>query len=92
MVFIFLAYSFLLLIFFFLNIFLKLINFLAALGLSCCVWALSSCGDQRLFIAVHGLLIAVASLCRRAQAPRHPGFSSCCLAALQYVESSHSRA
>ena len=37
--------------------------FLAALGLRCCVGALSSCGEWGLlFIAVHGLLIAVASL------------------------------
>ena len=37
--------------------------FLAALGLHCCAWALSSCGKQGLlFIVVRGLLIAVASL------------------------------
>ena len=37
--------------------------FLAALGLHCCAWAFSSCGEQGLlFIAVRGLLIAVASL------------------------------
>ena len=37
--------------------------FLAALGLRCCAWAFSSCGEQGLlFIAVSGLLIAVASL------------------------------
>ena len=40
-------------------IFLNL--FLAALGLRC--WAFSSCGERGLlFIGVHGLLIAVASL------------------------------
>ena len=40
-----------------------LILFLAALGLRCCTWASSSCGEQGLlFIAVRGLLIAVASL------------------------------
>ena len=39
------------------------ILFLAALGLRCCARAFSSCGEQRLhFVAVHGLLIAVASL------------------------------
>ena len=39
------------------------IYFLAALGLRCCAWALSSCGEQGLlFLAVRGLLIAVASL------------------------------
>ena len=37
--------------------------FLAALGLCCCVWAFSSCGEQGLlYVAVHGLLVAVASL------------------------------
>ena len=37
--------------------------FLAALGLHCCVRAFSSCGKQGLlFVAVRGLLIAVASL------------------------------
>ena len=37
--------------------------FTAALGLGCCVQAFSSCGEQGLlFIAVRGLLIAVASL------------------------------
>ena len=37
--------------------------FLAALGLYCCTLAFSSCGERRLlFVAVHGLLIAVASL------------------------------
>ena len=37
--------------------------FLAALGLHCCAWAFSSCGEWGLlFIAVHRLLIAVDSL------------------------------
>ena len=37
--------------------------FLAALGLCCCMWAFSSCGEWELvFVAVHGLLILVASL------------------------------
>ena len=37
--------------------------FLAALGLHCCVQAFSSCGELGLlFVAVRGLLIAVASL------------------------------
>ena len=36
--------------------------FLAALGLHCCAWAFSSCGERGLlFIAVCGLLIMVAS-------------------------------
>ena len=37
--------------------------FLAALGLCCCAQAFSNCGKQRLlFVAVRGLLVAVASL------------------------------
>ena len=40
-----------------------LFNFLAALGLRCCARAFSSCSEQGLlFVAVHGLLIVVASL------------------------------
>ena len=46
-------------VFFLKNFFL----FLAALGLHCCGRAFSSCGERGLlFVAVHGLLIAVASL------------------------------
>ena len=45
----------------FLNKFIYL--FLVALGLRCCTWAFSTCGERGLlFVAVHGLLIAVASL------------------------------
>ena len=37
--------------------------FLAALGLHCCAWAFSSCGKwELLFVVVHRLLTAVASL------------------------------
>ena len=47
------------LLFFLIYLFL----FLAALGLRCCAWAFSSCGERGLlFVVVHGLLIAVASL------------------------------
>ena len=43
--------------------------FLAALGLCCCTWAFASCGERGLLlVAVHGLLIVVASLCCRARA------------------------
>ena len=36
---------------------------MAALGLRCCAWAFSSCSERGLlFVAVRGLLIAVASL------------------------------
>ena len=45
---------------FFLFLFL---SFMAVLGLRCCVWAFSSCHERGLlFVAVRGLLIAVASL------------------------------
>ena len=49
---------------FFKNKFIYLIYlFLVALGLRCCEWAFSSCGEWGLlFVVVHGLLIAVASL------------------------------
>ena len=37
--------------------------FVVVLGLRCCMQAFSSCGEQGLlFVVVHGLLIAVASL------------------------------
>ena len=49
--------------FFFIFIFIYLFLFLAALGLRCCAWAFSSCGERGLlFVAVRGLLMAVASL------------------------------
>ena len=45
------------------HIYLFVYLFMAVLGLCYCAWALSSCGEQGLlFIAVCGLLIAVASL------------------------------
>ena len=44
-------------------IYLFIYLFLAVLGLRCCAQAFSSCGEQGLlFIAVHRLLIVVASL------------------------------
>ena len=53
------AFSFL----FFFYKFIYLFLFLAALGLCCCAWAFSSCSEQGLlFVAVRGLLIAVAFL------------------------------
>ena len=43
--------------------FFKINLFLAALGLRCCAQASFSCGERRLlFVAVRGLLTAVASL------------------------------
>ena len=43
-------------------LFFKIYLFLAVLGLHCCVRAFSSCSDQGLlFVAVRGLLLAVAS-------------------------------
>ena len=48
-------------LFFKINVFIYL--FLAALGVRCCAQAFSSCGERGLlFVAVRGLLIAVASL------------------------------
>ena len=50
-------------IFFFFLIYLFNLFILAALGLCCCTRAFSSCGERGLlFVAVHRLLIAVASL------------------------------
>ena len=50
------------LFFFFICLF-YLYLFLAALGLCCCARAFSSCSERELlFIAVHGLLVVVASL------------------------------
>ena len=44
-------------------LFIIIFLFLAALGLRCCAWPSSSCCEPGLlFIAVHGLFIAVASL------------------------------
>ena len=59
--------------------------FLATLSLRCCAWAFSSCGERGLlFVAVCGLLIAVASLvvehglqAHGLQQLWHAGFSSC---------------
>ena len=49
--------------FFKINLFIFIYLVLAALGLSCCAQAFSSCFERGLlFVAVHGLLIAVASL------------------------------
>ena len=49
--------------FFFFLIYLFIYVFLAVLGLPCCTRAFSSCGERGLlFVAVHRLLIAVASL------------------------------
>ena len=57
--------------------------FLAVLGLHCCAQAFSSCGKWGLpFVAVHGLLIAVASLVAQ-HGPRRTGFGSCDSRALE---------
>ena len=57
---------------------------MAALGLCCCMWAFSSCGERGLrFVEVRGLLIVVASRCRaraldvRASVVMACGLSSC---------------
>ena len=47
--------------YFYFILFLKFI--FGCVGVRCCSWAFSSCGEQGLlFVAVRGLLIAVASL------------------------------
>ena len=77
---------------FFINVFIYL--FLAELGLRCWARAFSSCGERGLlFIAVHGLLIAVASLCCGAQAlgvwasvVAARGLSSCSTWALEWTD------
>ena len=51
--------------YFFFNkcIYLFMYLFMAVLGLRCCTWAFSSCGERGLlFVAVRRLLIVVASL------------------------------
>ena len=54
---------------FFPSLYLLTYLFMAALGLCCCAQAFSSCGERwLLFVAVRGLLIAVASLCCGARA------------------------
>ena len=50
-------------LFIYLLFYLFIYLFMAALGLRCCAWAFSSCSEGGLlFVAVRGLLIAVASL------------------------------
>ena len=73
------------------SFFLIYILFLALLGLHCCARAFSSCGERGLlFVAVHGLLIAVASLVvehglqgTRASVVVARGLSSCGSQALE---------
>ena len=88
---------------FFLMIFLNLFIyylFLAALGLRCCAWTFSSCGEQGLlFVAVCELLIVVASRCRaralgaQASVVVAHGLSSCGSRALAHgLSSSGARA
>ena len=51
---------------------------MAVLGLCCCIRTFSSCGERGLlFIAMCGLLIAVASLVAEHTGSRCAGFSSC---------------
>ena len=61
---------------FFLNKFIYL--FMAALGLRCCAWAFSSCGEQGLlFIVVHGLCSGAPALGARASVVVAHRLSSC---------------
>ena len=72
------------------SFFFNFIYFLSALGLRCYVWPFSSCGEWGLlFVAVLGLLIAVASLVAEhglqawgLQQLQHASFSSCSARAL----------
>ena len=62
--------------FFSINLFILLfyfiyLLFLAALGLCCCVWAFSSCGEQGLLFLLRWLLLL------QSAGSRHAGFSSC---------------
>ena len=51
---------------------------MAALDFCCCARAFSSCSERGLlFVAVRGLLIAVASLVVQSTGSRRAGFSSC---------------
>ena len=81
--------------------FLKIYLFLVALGLHCYVQAFSKCSEQRLlFLAVHGLLILMASFITKHRLQAHR-LSSCNtwaqqlwlvgLAAPWHVESSQTR-
>ena len=75
------ASNFIFLFLFFINLFICL--FLAVLGLRCCVQAFSGYGERGLlFVAVSGLLIAVASLIAGTGSKR-AGFSSCGSRALE---------
>ena len=65
------AYAFIFIYYYFLNL------LLAALGLRCCARVFSSCGKRGLlFVAVCGLLVAVASLIQ-SMGSRCAGFRSC---------------
>ena len=80
---------------FFFFLFYLFYLFLAALGLRCCARAFSGCGEQELlFVVVHGLLIAVASLVAEgfsfrwllllwSTGSRRCGLSSCGLQAIE---------
>ena len=58
--------------------------FLAALGLCCCTWAFSSCGEQGLlFLVVRAGFSLRWFLLLRSTGSRHVGFSSCGTQALE---------
>ena len=76
-------------IFYFLNLFILFILFLAALGLRCCARAFSSCGEQGYSslwctgFSLQWLLLL------RSTGSRHAGFGSCGLRVLDYRLSSY---
>ena len=80
---------------FFKNKFIYLINlFLAALGLHCCTWAFSSCGERGLLFIARASHCSGFSCCRaralgaQASVVVARGLSSCGLRALEYRLSS----
>ena len=59
-------------------LFLTIYLFLAALGLCCCTWAFSSCGEQDLLSSCRAWASHCSGFsCSRARALGHTGFSSC---------------
>ena len=65
---------------------------MAVVGLPCCMWAFSSCGEQGYSLGVvRGLLIAVASLVTEHRL-RGSGFSSCGTQDQEWLEGSGAQA
>ena len=54
-----------------------LISFLAAVGLHCCAWAFSSCGERGLFFFIVCRLLLIMPSLLQSTSSRHSGFSGC---------------